>query len=192
MSGTPAPSSLRPPVALGCTAAAAFVGLVVLAIVMAVIFLDSGADAGQVTLDPIASYGVGSVTRLADRGLYVVRLRGTEILALGDLDAANRATMDRRCRVAPIATDDPDLPGLVVRYANSFSPAAAGGSLIFREDCNGALYDATGVRLDSEAPNLDRYPTAISDDGRLVVNTARRLCTQRAGVERYVEVSCSK
>jgi len=190
-SDTPSPA-IRPPVALGCTAAAAAVGLVVIAVVLAVAFLDSGADNGEAVLEPAETYARGSVTRVADRGIYLVRLLDGSFLALGDLDAANRATAGTRCRVAPIASDAPELPGLLARYQSAFAPQAAGASLIFREECNGALYDATGVRLGAAAPNLDRFPVVVNGQGRVAVNLARRECTQRVETNQYANVACPK
>lgn len=189
MAQTP-PPAIRPPVMLGCTAIVAAAGLVVLAVILGAVFLDSGADSGDVVLEPAGFYSPGSVTRIADRGFYVVRLPDGTVLALSDLDAANRAASDRRCRVAVIAAGDPALPALLARYRNSFSDAAAGASLVFREDCHGALYDPAGIRLDADGPNLDRYVTKTNGDGRLVVSLARRTCTRRDGGERLVNIDC--
>jgi hypothetical protein len=171
---TAAPS-VKPPVALGCTlAAAAFVVAIVIALTF-VVFLESGSDHGALTLDPAASYEPGTVTRVAEEGLYIVRLED-EFFALDDLDAANRASEGARCRVAPLAPSDPALPAILDEFGDVISPAAGGSTLVFREDCNGALYDATGARLDAAGPALTRYRTTIDQAGRLVVDTTRPLC----------------
>lgn len=189
MAQTP-PPAIRPPVLLGCTAILAAAGLVVLAVFLGVVFLDSGADSGDVVLEPAGAYGPGTVTRIAGRGFYLVRLPDGAVLALSDLDAANRAAADRRCKVSAMAADDPALPGLLARYRNSFSLAAAGASLIFREDCHGALYDPAGIRLDADGPNLDRYATSTNGEGRVVVSLGRRTCSRRTGGEMLVEIDC--
>lgn len=152
-----------------------------LAIVFAVAFLESGSDDGRAVLDPVASYAVPSATRVPERGLWVVRLVPGDFLALADLDAANRAGSARRCRVYPVDATDPGLPELLSRYRSRVSAEAAGMPFLFREDCNGALYDAAGVRLDRDGPNLDRIATDIDSRGRIVAHTARRTCTARDG-----------
>ena len=63
------------------------------------------------------------------------------------------------------------------------SAQAAGSTLVFREDCNKAIYDVTGMRLDSEAANLDRYFVAIDEEGRLTVDVSKRRCTARSGTQ---------
>ncbi len=170
---------------------AAAVGLLFLIVLLGVVFLESGADSGRVALEPAAAYARGTVTRVAERGFYVVRLANGDFLAISDLDAANRAAADRRCRVAPIPATDPELAGLIARYRAAFSPPAAGSTLIFREDCRGALYDLAGVRVD-EGPNLDRFETSIDGQDRLVVNTARRSCSQRTAAALVVKQACAK
>ncbi len=157
---------------------------------LGVIFLESGADSGKVALDPAEGYARGTVTRVAERGFYVVRLANGDFLALSDLDAANQETTERRCRVEPIAVSDPELPGLLEHYRASFSPMAAGSTLVFREACKGALYDLTGVRLDEDGANLDRFETLIDGGGRLVVNTAKRSCAARMAGELFTARSC--
>jgi hypothetical protein len=70
------------------------------------------------------------------------------------------------------------------------SDEAAGSTVVFRESCNNAVYDVTGVRLDTEGRNLDRHPVSITDDGFLSVNVARRVCTERTAEELRAEVDC--
>jgi hypothetical protein len=157
-------------------AAAAFVVVVALSLV---IFLESGSNAGRVTLNVLEAYPPGTVTRFPEEGFYVVRLPDGAVLALSDLDRANRVATGRRCKVAPIAAADPAYRPTLDRYVASFSREATGATLIFREECHGAIYDAAGMRLDSTGPNLDRLGTMLDEAGRLVVLTARRECSLR-------------
>jgi hypothetical protein len=119
-----------------------------------------------------------------------VRLADGSFLALADLDAANRANPQRRCRVSPMAVDDARLAGLLQRFGGRFSEKAGGSTLLFREDCNGALYDVAGARLDGDGPNLERYPVDVRADGKLTVDVGTRRCTERAGREPFAPVSC--
>lgn len=176
--------------ALGCIGAAAFVGLVGVLAAAAIGFFESGANSGKLVLAPADSYANSSVEFVAARNLYLVRLGDGTFVALSDLDAANRAGGQRRCRVAPIARADPKLPGLLTAYAGRMSAKAAGAALLFREDCNSAVYDATGVRLDSDAVNLDRHPVAIDQAGRLTVDVSKRSCTRREGNDPFAVVKC--
>lgn len=183
--------SPRPPVLLGCvTALAALVFLFGIGSCL-VVYWESGADTGKVRLELAEAYGPGTVQFVGAHNLYIARLPGGAFLALADLDAANRANPARRCRVYPIPAADPALPALLDRYRGRLSTEARGSTLIFREDCNGALYDFTGIRLDADGPNLDRYPTSIDTDGYLVVDTSRRTCTARSGSAEAVERPCA-
>lgn len=187
-------SVLRPPgrpLALGCAVLAAAIALIAIAVVAGAAFLDSGASSGTLVLDDVRAYAAGTVERLPSHNLYVVRLGDGSFLALDDLDAANRASSGRRCRVAPIAASDPSLPAILQRYAARFSAPAAGSVLIFREDCNGALYDVAGARLDANARNLDRYAVATNTAGHLTIDLARRLCTVRDGADAFGTTSCN-
>jgi hypothetical protein len=186
------PHVLRPPVALGCFGAVAVVALLAFIVGFALVFLDSGANSGKLTLDPAESYGRGSIDYVSDHNFYLVRLGDGTFVALADLDAANRANAQRRCRAAPIPVSDPSLPGLLSRYAGQFSAGAAGSALLLREDCNRAVYDVTGVRLDAEGPNLDRYRVDIDPEGRLTVDLGHRLCTHRAGASDFAAISCGR
>lgn len=164
--------------------------LIVVAAVFAVRYLESGSDSGEVTLGALEEYASGSVTRDAAHGLYVVRLADGSVLALSDLDAANRARSDRRCRVEPISETDPGLPALLDRLRAAFSPPAVGSTLIFREECEGHMYDFAGVRLDADGPNLDRLAVVFDGEGRVVANTAKRTCTARAGAALLSPTRC--
>jgi hypothetical protein len=182
--------SIRPPVALGCFSAVAVVFLVVMFGFFALRFLDSGADTGEMMLDVEAAYMPGTATYVGARNFYLVRLGLRDFYALADLDAANRANAVRRCRAVPVQPMDPSLPGLIERLQGRMSPAATGSTLVFREDCFGAVYDVTGVRLDGEGPNLDRYPVTVNAQGRVVVDVADRECTVRTEMELSREVTC--
>ncbi len=166
---------------------------VVLAVFVAgftLVFLDSGADSGQLVLDEADAYGRGTVEFVSQRNFYLVRLADGSFLALSDLDAANRASPQRRCRASPMAAGDARLPGLLQRFGSRLSDQAGGSTLLLREDCNGAIYDVAGARLDGEGPNLDRYPVEIRADGKLSVEAGKRRCTERVGAEAFAPVSC--
>jgi len=185
---TPSPR----PVLLGCVGAAATVILLVLAVVFVVVFLESGADDGQLELQPEAAYDEGSVEFVGERNLYLVRLTGDDFYALHDLDAANRANARRRCRVSPVPSNDPGLPALLDQYRANMSPPARGSTLLFREACNNAIYDVTGVRLDNpSAPNLDRYPVAIRSNGRVTIDLTERICTRRTPTGPFTPTPCN-
>ncbi len=185
------PAAVAPrPVAFGCTMAAFAVGILVLFVILAAAFLESGADTGETVLEVPEAYARGSFELNPRRGFYFVRLIDGEFLALNSLDAANRAAEGQRCRVAPLPSGDPALPDLLKRYAARLNPQAAGTTVLFREDCNGAVYDVTGLRLDAEGPNLDRHPVTVRADGRLSVDVSKRLCTRREGSELFAPLEC--
>ena len=184
------PAGPRPPVALGCLGVVAFLAILVVLGFAAVGFFESGANSGELVLAPADSYANGSVEFVAERNIYVVRLADGSFVALSDLDAANRASKQRRCRVARIPLADPQLPALLTAYAGRMSAMAAGTTLLFREDCNSATYDVTGVRLDSEAPNLERHPVAINSAGNVTVDVSKRLCTRRDGANPLAPIAC--
>ncbi|MGE5597611.1 MAG: hypothetical protein ACM3S1_16425 [Hyphomicrobiales bacterium] len=184
----PAPA-VRPPIALGCLGmVAALVFLIGFGFV-AIKYLESGTQS-KVVLDDVDSYGRGTVEFVGERNIFVVRLADGTFLALNDLDEANRANPGHRCRVSPIPINDPSLPGILEEYRSSFSPKAAGTTLVFRETCNNALYDVTGVRLDAEGLNLTRHDVDINEAGKLTVNMATKRCTQREGDDFFAPVDC--
>jgi len=169
---------------------AAAVVLTVFAVGFAVAFLDSGADSGKLVLDEAEAYGRATVEFVPQRNFYLVKLADGSFLALSDLDAANRASPQRRCRVSPMPADDARLPGLLQRFGSRFSEQAGSSTLLFREDCNGAVYDVAGARLDGEGPNLDRYPVDVRADGKLTVEVGARRCTERSGRETFAPIAC--
>lgn len=186
----PVPNA-RPPVLLGCSALALGVVLLGAIAVTMVVFLESGADSGDVTLEPVGAYPPGTYTRVLDEHFYIVSLPG-EVLALSDIDAANRAAEGRRCRVEPIPAGDPALRRALDDYATAFTAKASGMTLVFRETCFGALYDGAGVRLNGEGPNLDRFEVGVDEEGRLVVSTGERLCTLRSEAGPAIPVDCPR
>lgn len=171
--------SARPPVFLGCLAMASALFAFVVVIVLAVQYFESGATARAV-LDDAESYPVGTYEFVPEHNIFIVRLRDGTHLALDDLDAANRANPAVRCRVQPVTPAmGASFTALRDQYARRMSPDAAGANLVFRETCNGAVYDYAGIRLDADGPNLDRHNVAINDDGRLTVNVVTRECSER-------------
>lgn len=163
---------------MGCGAALAVVVFLGFAALFLVIFLDSGANTGEIELKEVEAYARGSYEFVGAENFYLVRLADGSFLALSDLDAANRAAQGRRCRVAPIAPSDPTLPGLLQRYQARLTGQARGVTLLFREDCNGAIYSVLGERIDDERPNLDRYDVSVNERGRVVVDVSRRFCSE--------------
>lgn len=182
--------SVRPPVALGCLGAAFAVALVVFGAVFLAVFLDSGADTGKLELELAEAYAPGSVEFVGERNFYLVKLPDSTFFALVNLDAANRTAEQRQCRIAPLVGNDPRLPALLQQFGARFDPRVAGGQLVFREDCNGAVYDATGLRLSGDGRNLDRYGVELKDSGRVVVNVSERICTAREEQRTAVPVEC--
>lgn len=180
----------RPSLAFGCSVLAAILVALGVAAVAFVVFLESGASTGRVTLDPLDAYPPGTVSRFPRDGFYLVRMPDGSTLALSDLDAANRAATGRRCRVAPIPAGEPALEEALERYRARLSPGTGSLTLIFRETCFGSLYDAAGIRLDADGPNLDRLGLDLDDQGNLVVETAERSCTRRDGRQLLVAVDC--
>lgn len=173
----PPPPQLAQPKALGCAALLAVLVFLGFGALFVVIFLQSGANTGELELKEAEAYARGSYEFVGERNFFIVRLADGSFLALSDLDAANRAAEGRRCRVAPIATTDPTLPGLLERYRAQLDGQAEGVTLLFREDCNGALYSVLGERLDAATANLDRYDVTINERGRVVVDVSRRHCS---------------
>ncbi len=180
----------RPPVLLGCMAAVALVVAVFGSFAFLIVFLESGADTGKVRLEDAEAYAPGSVEFIGEENLFLVRLADGAYLALADLDAPNRARTERRCRVAPLQPGDARLPGILERYGAAMSDDATGSTLVFREECGGAMYDVTGLRLDAEGRNLDRYPVSIDSAGRVVVDTAKRQCSQREQLNPFAPAGC--
>jgi len=179
------------PVLLGCSAAVGLAAIVVLAAIATIAFLDSGADSGKVVLERAVAYAPGSAEFVPPRGFYLVRLTNGDFYALANLDAANRASTGRRCTVAPVLSPEPELARLLDSFRSRVSAQADGVTLFFREACHGAVYDAAGIRLDAEGPNLDRYPVAVRRDGRVVVEVTTRTCTQRSGTNVLTPTACS-
>lgn len=184
------PEAVRPPVALGCFAAAAILVVIVGFITFAVVFLESGADTGKVQLDVPEAYAEGSVEFVGAKNFFLVRLRDGSFLALSDLDAANRANQAQRCRVQLTALNDPSLETPAEQLRGRMSAQAAGANSVLRETCNGAVYDIAGANLAPEGPNLDRHPVSVNDAGRLVVETRTRECSERTGATVFAGVDC--
>lgn len=180
----------RPPVLLGCVSAVAFVVAVFGFFAFLIVFLESGADTGKVRLEDAEAYARGSVEFVGEENLFLVRLEDGEYLALADLDAPNRARPERRCRVAPMQLTDARLPGILEHYGTAMSADAVGSTFVFREECDGAMYDVTGLRLDAEGRNLDRYPVSVDSTGHVVVDTAKRQCSQREQLTLFAAVGC--
>lgn len=179
------------PVFAGCLGMIAAIGTMVAIALFMIVYLESGADTGRMVLRDYRSYAEGIIEYVGERNFYVVRLGDGSFLALDDLDAANRAAEGRRCRVQPLSPADPALPDLLATYRSRFSDHASGANVVFREDCNRAVYDAAGLRLDGEGRNLDRYGVGVNEDMQLVVDVSRRICTEATPADDFTEVACS-
>jgi hypothetical protein len=166
--------------------AAALIGMAV----FAVTYLESGTSTGKVTLDLARAYQPGTISPQPEHNLYLIRLNDRRFFALSDLDAANRDADGRRCRVAPIDVSDPALPGIVTRYRTATGPDSVGLALFFREECNGAIYDATGIRVDQDGRNLDRHPVSLDAAGKVIVDLGKRTCSEREGATLAADVTC--
>jgi hypothetical protein len=181
----------RPPVLLGCGALLGILVLLVSGGVCAAVFLESGADSGMIQLQDAGAYAPGSVEFVSEFNLFIVRDLDGNYHALDDLDAANRASQSRRCRVQAIPAAHPDFARLRVDYNAALSPPGRRLSFLFREDCNGALYDGAGVRLNASGErNLDRFAVSEASNGRLEVSTGERICTQTQGPEFFAPLDC--
>lgn len=182
-------ASAPKPVFAGCFGMVVVAVLGIGAIVFVFLFTSSGSNTGEIVLRPADSYAMGSVEFVPERNFFLVRLPGG-FLALADMDAANRSAEGRRCRVSIVQGDDPALPGLLEDFEENQGAAAEGTTLLFRETCNGAVFDVTGQRIDANGPNLDRYATRVNDDGELVVNVSRKECSESTGGGLRTEIRC--
>lgn len=156
----------------------------------AVIFLESGADTGNVRLDIPEAYAPGAAEYIGASNFYLVRLRDGSFLALSDLDAANHANQSHRCRVQLTPINAASLGVPVERLRGQASPQAAGANVVLTESCNGAIYDITGLRLDSPGRNLDLHPVSIGKDGHVMVNVRTRECSERTADSTVAMVDC--
>lgn len=178
------------PVFMGCALALVSVVAAVALIGGCIVFAESGANDGTVTLRDARSYAPGSIEYSGEGNFFIVRTLDGAFVILSDLDAANRANQAQRCRVSRVGADDPAIAGLLNQYRSRISPEAGGATSLFRETCNNAVYDFLGIRLDQDGPNLDRLSSAVNDRRLLVVDTRGRTCTERTAESMSREVDC--
>jgi len=162
--------------------AVAVVGVVMFGIV----FLESGANTGEVRLEVEDAYAPGEATFLPTENIFLVRLPGGDFIAVSDLDAANRASQGSRCRVALVPAESANAADLVSRM----SPEAAGALDVFRETCFGTIYDLAGIRIDGDGRNLDRHPVEVGADGHVRIDTSERTCSVRRANSLSAPVTC--
>ncbi|HJP40878.1 MAG TPA: hypothetical protein QGF35_04150 [Dehalococcoidia bacterium] len=174
--------------ALGCFLTIATIGLLTLTVIFLVVFLESGADTGEVVLLDQRTYPPGTIIHVAEHGFFVVRI-GADLLAISDLDAAN-ATAGRKCRARLVPPGSEVRPGPEPTLLGRASPEAEGSVLFLAEECNGAVYDVVGTRLDRDGPNLDRFAVEIDDSGSIVVDRQSRSCTLRRDEALRLERDC--
>jgi hypothetical protein len=179
----------RPPVALGCTLLAGGAALVAAFAVVLVIFLDSGAEGSRLILREAEAYRPGSVEFVTGRDLYLVRMGDGTFYALSNLSPPVPGEQ-RPCRVQPASSTTPAIAGALEAAGVQASPASAGSTFFFIDECRGTLFDVTGVRMETTGRNLARYPTAVGSDGRLAVQLDRRTCTLREPGRLDVPVDC--
>jgi hypothetical protein len=161
----------------------ALVGLIAFAIV----FLESGADTGEVELDPADGYRLGTAEFVGEHNLFLVRLPDGGFVALADLDAANRASQGTRCRVGLAQMEDAQDADT---WRSRISPEAQGSTSVLRETCFGGVYDIAGITLTGDGRNLDRFAVAVNSRGRVVVDRSERSCSVREGNNWSVPVDC--
>ncbi|MGE0599609.1 MAG: hypothetical protein AB7J35_05795 [Dehalococcoidia bacterium] len=186
----PGPEAVRPPVLLGCFFGIAVVVAIVGLAFFAITFLESGANKGEVALEVAEAYAPGSAQFVSSENVFLVRLVDGSFIALLDLDAANRANQANRCRVNLLPITDPALGEPAEQLTRQMSALAAGSNSVLFESCLGSIYDIAGVRLNGAGPNLDRYSVRFDDSGHVVIDTTRRICTQRTETAQSVSVAC--
>lgn len=157
-----------------------------------IVFAESGANDGTVTLRDARSYGPGTIEYSGEGNFFIVRTLDGTFFILSDLDAANRANQAQRCRVSRVGPDDPAIAGLLNQYRTRISPEAGGATTLFRETCNNAVYDFLGTRIDADGPNLERLGSDANDHGELVVDTRDRDCTERTTDSLRTKARCPK
>lgn len=186
------PEPVRPPVALGCFFAVAVVVVFVGVVAFFLVFLDSGADTGELRLEQAEAYAPGEVAFIPTENVFLARLADGSFRALSDLDAANRANQGSRCRVAlvPLADAAPGVPENAVRA--QMSVEAAGSDSVLREICLGSVYDVAGAKLFGEGRNLDLHPVDIDGDGRVTIDTSERSCSVRTATATFSPVDCRR
>ena len=183
------PESAKPPVALGCFFAASVVVALFGLIAFAIVFLESGADSGELRLSVVDAYAPGSAEFLGEQNLFLVRLPDGSFVALADMDATNRASSGARCRVGLADIADPGLWISPEVLHARLSPRAAGSTSVLRETCYGAIYDIAGALLAPEGRNLDQYRVDTSN-GVVTVDRSERTCSRRAGASAFIPIDC--
>jgi hypothetical protein len=184
------PETVRPPVALGCFFALAVVVLVAGMVAFGIVFLESGANTGQVGLEAADAYAPGTVEFISEENVFLVRLANGDFLSLADLDAANRANQGRNCRVGLVPMGEPSLGISVEVLRTRMSIEAAGATSVFYEPCLGSIYDVAGARLNGPGANLERHPVAVNAAGRVVIDLSERECSRRTEAADFVSTAC--
>lgn len=156
----------------------------------AIVFLESGADTGEIELDPAAAYAPGTAEFVGEHNFFLVRLPDGSFVALDDLDSANRASQGTRCRVGLVDIDEAGLGATPEQLRARMSPEAAGSNRLLRETCLGTVYDIAGVRLTGDGRNLDRFQVELTSGGRVVVDRSERSCSSRDGNTWSSPVQC--
>lgn len=190
MEGQDGPGTARPPVALGCFFMASVVVVLAGIVAFAIVFLESGADTGQIELDAAEAYAPGTAEFVGEHNFFLVRLPDGSFVALDDMDAANRASQGTRCRVGLVDLADAGAGISSEQLRARMSPEAEGSNSVLRETCLGAVYDIAGVRLTGDGRNLDRLFVEVTGRGRVVVDRSERSCSARQGSNWSSPVGC--
>lgn len=176
--------------ALGCFFVVAVLALIVGVAAFGIVFLESGANSGEVKLENAEAYAPGTAAFVASKNTFLVRLSDGSFLALLDLDSANRANQAQHCRVNLLPIDEPGTGATTEQLQGRISVAARGSSSILYESCFGSIYDIAGIRLNGTGPNLDRYRVSIDDAGRVLLDTTKRQCSQRTSTSESIAMAC--
>ena len=156
----------------------------------AIVFLESGANTGEIELDAADAYAPGTAEFVGEHNFYLVRLPDGSFVALDDMDAANRASQGSRCRVGLAELTDAGLGLTPEQLRAGMSPEAAGSNSVLRETCLGAVYDISGARISGDGRNLDRFEVETTARGRVVVDRSERTCSAREGKSWTSPVQC--
>jgi len=95
---------------------------------------------------PVSRYPAGSITYLASGRTYLIRRDDGSFIALSEIeaDAADRLAV------------------CVIRYRADLNATDQIG--VFRDDCQGTLFNREGSAIESSAPPMQRHPAGSAGD----------------------------
>lgn len=169
-------------VALGLGAILAFFAAVGL-----VLYLKPGGDAPVpdeaviFVAGPLEEFEPGTASYFRLEHLYVLRMQDGALLALYDLGPRMQARVNRgdetalECRVEFVEDED--------NLTRLGDPPPGFEDRVFREPCDGSVWDAAGRHLFGPASgDLDRFPLGVVD-GVVRVDVSERRCMNPPGPE---------